>query len=455
MRFFDYLRLGLSGVGAHKKRTFAIGAITGLLFSVIASGIFILQGLEDNVFHKMLQPTNGRLLVMTSVEKYPCGEKCNLGIESAKIKRNIEKYNGNVVNAKIIQTELGAFYKVDSSFLEGMRNPSIDNEVAIVVVTLKTAAGLVNIELPERDAELSEKLKNINDVRARTLKKIITSSTGKKYYIADILPGEVYAGDLSFANIRRGSPLDLVLGQISTGASQNLIIREAEIHSDGKPTPMEKVSGFVQAEDIDSEKMGIVFAEFENLEKAYNYYKDTANYCKKLDRFFGSCDESYKYHVASVISDPLSTYDSFKDIWSVAKNIALALGILAAIIAISTHIRLIAADIKIISLYRAMGASKHQLRLIYFIYLTFLNLVAVASALIVGLISGILLSLSNSLELEQLFTLGFGLESGSIYLVGWNNLALIIVGSAPLLAIISVLLGNGNFKTKDLIQRLK
>ena len=72
-----------------------------------------------------------------------------------------------------------------------------------------------------------------------------------------------------------------------------------------------------------------------------------------------------------------------------------------------------------------------------------------------GLILATLLSLSSGSDLERLFMLGFGVESGGICLVGWNNLVLMIIGSSPLLAVFSVLLGNGIFKTKELAQKLK
>ena len=456
MRLLDYLRLGFSGIKAHKKRAFTVGIITGLLLSVIASGVFILQGLENTALQKMLQPTNGKLMIMTSVEKYACGENCNLENESIKIKQNIEKYGGNVIDVKIAQTEFGVFYKIDDSFLNSIHRSNVGNEVAVVATTLKMAANLANIKLPEQDADISEKLKIINDVRTKTLRKTITSSGGKKYYIAEILPSEVYASDLSFMNTRSGSLLDPILSQINTGLSQNFVIKEAEPKPQNENTSAaERVLGFIQAEDISSEKMGIVFAEFTSLEKAYNYYKDDINYCKKLNHFFGSCSENYKYHVASAFSDPLSTYDNFKNIWLVVKIIALGLGVVAAIITIITHIRLIGADTKIISLYQAMGANKHQLRLIYIIYLTFLNILAAIFALMLGLILATLLSLSIGSDFERLFMLGFGVESGGICLVGWNNLVLMIIGSSPLLAVFSVLLGNGNFKTKELAQKLK
>ena len=123
MRSADYLRLGFAGVKAHKKRAFTVVAIVGLLFSVITAGTFILQGLENMVLETMLEPTKGKILVMSGVDAETCGENCDLKKEVSQINSNIEKYNGKVIQAEVSQTEDCIFYQLrENIFCESAEN---------------------------------------------------------------------------------------------------------------------------------------------------------------------------------------------------------------------------------------------------------------------------------------------------------------------------------------------
>ena len=97
----------------------------------------------------------------------------------------------------------------------------------------------------------------------------------------------MYISSLSLAIIEQGgNPLDLILGQINTGASQNFVIKTAAVEPAVDSDSIEPPSGFVAMEDMDAEEMGIVFAQFENIEAAYKYYQDKVNYCSETDRVF-------------------------------------------------------------------------------------------------------------------------------------------------------------------------
>lgn len=444
MRLVDYLRLGFAGVKAHKKRAFTVVIIVGLLFSVITAGAFILQGLEDIVFAEMLAPTDGKVLVISSVDTKICGESCDVAAEVAEIKKNVERYNGKIIEAEVRQTTDGMFYKLKENVFIGAHGES--GGAAEVAVPLEMAAKLADIEMPERDAEIAEQLDVISEVREKTLGKVVENKTGEKYYIAEILPSGVYANSLSFMSIgQSGNPLDLILGQIRTGVSQSFIIKTAEV----------RASGFVGREDIDTEAMGMVLARFDDMETAYNYYQDKVNYCSETDRIFGTCGKDYKYQVVSAISDPIMTYDNLQNVWLVFKIVAAVLTVIALIIAISTYGRLIGKDMKIIALYHAMGANKRQIRLVYLTYLLMLSIVAVIFSVVVGLVLAIVLSLVNMTDLTQIFALGFGIETSGIWLVGWNNLLWWLAGAMLLTAIVAVALGNGNFTSKELAKKMK
>lgn len=454
MRLTDYLRLGFAGVKAHKKRAFTVVIIVGLLFSIITAGTFILQGLENVALAEMLAPTDGKVLVMSSVDTKICGDNCDIAAEVVEIKKNIERYDGKIIPTTISQTADGMFYKAEEKVFSSEANNTTD--VTRVIVPLGTAANLASIEMQERDAEVADKLATTQEVREKTLGKVVENEAGEKYYIAEILPSGVYANNLSFMNIGQdGNPLNLILGQIRTGVSQNFITKSAKTEPKEDEDDMEQSSGFIAMEDIDAEAMGMVFAQFEDVKAAYNYYQDEANYCSETDRIFSMCGKDYKYQVVSAVSDPLTTYDNLQNVWLIFKIVALVLVIIAIIIAVSTYARLIGKDLKIIALYHALGANGKQIRLVYLTYLLMLNIMTVGFAMVVGLALAAVLSLVNMTSLTRVFALGFGIETESVWLVGWNNLVLGLAGVMIFAAVIAVLIGNGNFANKELAKKMK
>ncbi len=455
MRLTDYLKLGFAGVKAHKKRALTVVVIVGLLFSVVTAGVFVLQGLENAALGAMLAPTKGKVLVMSNVDMEACEEECDLKAEVAEIKSNVKKYNGKLIEAKVSQTADGMFYKLEENVFVNAYGES-DNDVTEVIVPLDTAAKLAGIAMPEQSAEIADKLEVIEQVQNKTLHKIVENKTGERYYITEILPSGVYASNLLFMNIGQdGNPLDLILGQISTGMSQNFITKSADVKPAEDSTGEEQYSGFVAMEDVETEEMGIVFAQFDNIEVAYDYYKDKVNYCSETDRIFSMCSKDYKYQVVSAVSNPLTTYENLQNIWLVFKIVAAVLSAIALIIALSTYARLIGKDLKIISLYHALGATKRQIRIVYVVYLLMLSLMAVGFAILLGLALAATLSIVNMEALKQVWTLAFGTQASEIWLIGWNNLVWWIVGVMMLAPVVAVVLGNGNFTSKELARKMK
>lgn len=455
MKLVDYLKLGFAGVKAHKKRALTVVVIVGLLFSIITAGTFVLQGLENATLTEMLAPTDGKVLVVSSVDPKVCGENCDIAAGVTEIKKNIARYSGDVIEAEVSQTTDGMFYKLKEDVFVGAHGES-DSDVTDVVIPLEVAAKLADIEMPERDAKATEKLSIIKEVREKTLGEVVKNEAGEKYYIAGILPSGVYASNLSFMNIdQSGNPLDLILSQISTGMSPNFIIKSAEVKPEVNNSDEEQRSGFVAMDDVNAEEMGIVFAEFKNIKTAYDYYRDKVNYCSETDRIFSMCGNDYKYQVMTAVSNPLTTYENLQNIWLVFKIVAAVLVVIAVIIALSTYARLIGKDLKIISLYHALGATKGQIRVVYIVYLLMLSVMAVGFAILLGLGLAAVLSMVNMEALSQVWSLAFGVEAEAIWLIGWNNLIWWITGVILLAAVIAVVLGNGNFTSKELAKKMK
>ena len=443
MRMLDYLRLGAAGMKAHKKRALVVVMIVGLLFGVVAAGAFFLQGLEQVALAEMLAPTEGKVLVMSSMDTRACGEDCEVAAEVEKMKEKIGEYGGEVVPAAVRQTAEGMFYVVDEGVFgevfSGVKADSAESEggeAMTVVVPLEVAAELAGIEMPESGASVAERMVAIYKVREAALGRTVESETGARYEVAGILPGGVYATDLSLVYAgQSGNPLNMLFGQVKTGVSQSF--------------------GVGQAEDVDAEAMGMVLAVFEDIEAAEGYYRDEVNYCAEVDRMMGRCSEEYRYQVAAAVADPLGTYDNLQQVWSVFKIAAAVLAAIAVLIALSTYVRLLGGDVKIIALYHAMGATGRQIRLVYLTYLVMLSMLAVGFAVILGLGLAAVLSLVNMAALKEVFAMGFGVVTEEIWLVGWSGVIWWLAGALLVAAVLAVLLGNGNFAGKGLAKKMK
>lgn len=441
MRTLDYLRLGVAGMKAHKKRALVVVMIVGLLFGVVAAGAFFLQGLEKVALAEMLTPTEGKVLVMSSVDTRACGEDCEVAAEVGKIKAKIGEHGGEVVPAAVRQTAEGIFYVVDEGVFRevfsGVKaEASGEDEAMTVVVPLEVAAELAGIEMPESGASVAERMVAIYKVREETLGRTVESETGARYEVAGILPGGVYATDLSLVYVgQSGNPLNMLFGQVKTGVSQSF--------------------GVGQAEDMDVEVTGMVLAVFEDIEAAEGYYRDEVNYCAEVDRMMGRCSEKYRYQVAAAVADPLGTYDNLQQVWSVFKIAVAVLVAIAMLIALSTYVRLLGGDVKIIALYHAMGATGWQIRLVYLTYLVMLSMLAVGFAVILGLGLAAVLSLVNMAALKEMFAMGLGVVMEEIWLVGWSGVIWWLAGALLIAAVLAVLLGNGNFASKGLAKRMK
>lgn len=455
MRTLDYLRLGAAGMKAHKKRALVVVMIVGLLFGVVAAGAFFLQGLEQVALAEMLAPTEGKVLVMSSVDTRACGEDCEVAAEVEKMKEKIGEYGGEVVPAAVRQMAEGMFYVVDEGVFgevfSGVKaEASGEDEAMTVVVPLEVAAELAGIEMPESGASVAERMVAIYKVREAALGRTVESETGARYEVAGILPGGVYATDLSLVYAgQSGNPLNMLFGQVKTGMSQSFGVGAGDGLAEAEAT------GGELAGEVDAEVMGMVLAVFEDIEAAEGYYRDEVNYCAEVDRMMGRCSEEYRYQVVAAVADPLGTYDNLRQVWSVFKIVAAVLAAIAVLIALSTYVRLLGGDVKIIALYHAMGATGWQIRLVYLTYLVMLSVLAVGFAVILGLGLAAGLSLVNMAALKEVFAMGFGVVVEDIWLVGWSEVIWWLAGALLVAAGLAVVLGNGNFASKGLAKRMK
>lgn len=425
MRLTDCLRLGWAEMVAHKRRTVMVIIVVGALFSVVVAGILILQGVENVVLGAMLESTDGEVWVSSSVDTDICGRDCEAEVETAEMLENIMHYGGEIVPVKLIQMAEGDFLmlRVDE------KNNSEEIPMAVPV---RMAMKLIDAKLLGQGATMTERMSDIQRTYDKVLGKTFSISQDERYLVDKILPGSVYVDDLSLGNVGdNNNPLNLVLGQIETGASQNLILNDVEIEGSQ-----------LGEEDI-------IVARFPNIVEAYEYYKDEANYCAKTDRVFGVCGKNYKYKVESIISNPLGAYEVLQNVWQVVSIIIVLLVVIAATIALGTYIRIIGQDAKKIRLYRAMGATKGQLRLTYLVYLEMMSVAVVGFVALVGVFVAVLVSLVNMGDMIAVFALGLGVIRDQIWLLGWNWMLCYIMGVIVGLPVIAILLAKRTFAGED------
>ncbi len=452
MSILDYLRLGSAAIKAHKKRALTVVAIVGILFSTITAGVFILQGVQNIALNEMLAPTGGKVVVMSGVDMRVCDEDCDIPSEIATIKANVEKHSGQIIPATYSQTNDGIFYHLDKEIFN-YQPANTEDDVSEIAISLYNLNKLTGKEMSEHGFSSNLTVTDINNLRDENLHKTVTSRSGKKYYIAGILPGGAGAPSLSLAYVGDShNPLNLLLEQIVLGGSESFIIKPAENSIAEEFPNNERPSGVIEQSNIDTETMGLVFSEFPNLEIAYSYYRDKANYCSEFNRFTGNCGRNYKYQTVAAISDPLTAYENLQAIWKVFKIVAAVLCVIALIIAVSTYVRIIDQDAKIISLYRANGATGMQVRLVYLAYFLLLSCLTILFAIMMGLVLSGVLSLVNQAALQEVFTLGFGeAPINMIWLVGWNNVIWYVIGSMTLAIPATIILCVHQFKHTNLV----
>lgn len=436
MHLSDYLRLSTAIISSHEKQALMIIFIVGLPLILLVASIFIVQGLEDSVMSNLLAPTDGKVLLAISIDQGYCQDNCSLQENLTAIQQNISENNGQLLEARLVSNELGTFLQLPSPTTNLSNLP--DNTI-IIAAAVETAAKLIDFELPELGTDPEPKFAAIEAVKEATLQKTITTSQNETYYLAAFLPSDYFAYNLSFSNFDQDlNPLDLLLANVRTTSSTNLIFGEI-------PASMPS---------INSTEAGIIVAEFPDIQSASNYFYSDINYCSEGDHMLENCNENYRYQVSQVVGSPVHAYRNFQEIWSVLSVFIIVICAIEAIVVVSTYVRLIDKDAKTISLYYAMGANKAQIINIYIFYLLALSFLAVALAILFGALVALIISCTNAEALAQSFILYFTVAN-SPRLIAWNwsiaVIGLFILALAP----ISVLLSLSRFASKNLNKSLK
>ena len=443
MQLLEYLKLGSSGIKIHKKRTFQTIFITGIILCISATLIFVLQGIENTILDKMTSSTDHKILVKTSIESEVCNEMCNMHIKRQQIEQNIKKYNGKIIRTKIFNINNHKFYALKNTKL--LNSDQNNTSVPSISAPIEVIADLIDLKIPNYDENIDNKTNFIKKIYKDILHQKITTKTGEQYYVSNILPSKLFAPNLALSNLNvKNSPLDIIFSQLDASGSINIIEKETKQYIDPNNNETKNL-----------EEDSTIFAEFDNIESAAKYYHNKENYCTKINHIIGNCDKAHKYYVEAVISDPLSVYEKFQNIWSILKISSIILSTLLIIITVCTYTRIIIKEERVISLYQAMRATKIQITKIFTVHLLLLCIATIILSLILAILITVCFNIINKDILQKTLMIGLSINVNNIFIIGWNSIILIPIISLVLSVFLTVIINNQSFSSHKIAQQLK
>lgn len=463
MRIRDFLKLGAANITAHRKRATKVVMIVGVLFGVLLMASMLIQGVENAVLAKMNRPLGGKVLLGTTVNTQYYKEPQAEEIEQERIREKIWQYGGEIIETETYQMAgVGEVAVLPEELVQEAIEVDFAErpaEAVPMVVPVGTVMRWLNIDIPQRDSAERAAAKVIK-AREQALGRTIELGSGQKIYIAGLSSSTAGRSSLSLSGVgQEVNPLNLILGVVPLGSSMNYII------DDGK-TDLEKLIITEEEPEIPEEwlevfpelavpKVERVWAAFPDLATASGYYYDAENYCEQANYAYGVCETEYKYSVTPGFNDPFAVVATFKTVWTVFDVVAVVLAVIGVIVMLTTYLRLVGQDTKVIALYRANGATKGQVVGIYVAYLVMLSLLAAVFAIVLAMVLTLIVNLVNGAVLSQAFTLGLGMPEQAIVLIGLNKweliLAVIMIAVAP----VTVLISLGQFSGKNLARKLK
>ena len=442
MKPLDYLRFSFAGIKIHKKRTAKIVFLTGLIFMVITVITFILQGTENMILKNITSAMDGRIVVKTSIDPDYCVKPCNDNKNLKQIKNNIQKYHGKILNHTSVIIDNQSFYKI-----QGLKNSNDiinhgqpDTSIPSISAPIETILELLDIKMQTPDNQIASKTSFIKDVVNGTLHKVVTTRSGKKVYVSDIYPSNFFSHNLTQPDVNQNQyPLDMIFNQIYSTKSLNIIKTNENSFSNKYD---------IAAPTSENKNTTEVFALFEDILSASNYFHDKQNYCTRIRYALGSCGEDYRYHIESVISDPINTYEKFNEFWSVFRLAVTILSIILIIVTTSTYTRIIAKDKQIISIYKSMYATKRQITTIFTLQLFIICLVTIIFSIALSFIFTLIFNAQNIENIQNTLIVGLSTKVDNVFIFGWNNIILIPIYGLVVSVALTILLNNQSFYPK-------
>lgn len=462
MRIADFLRLGAANITAHRKRVVKVVAIVGVLFGVLLMAEMLIQGIENTVLAEMSRPMGGKILLGTTVNMQHYQEPQAEELELEHIREKIQQYGGEVIETETYQMPgVGEVVALPEGVIkQGIEVSLAERPVEAVpmIVPVGAVMNWLKVSIPQRDSAERAAAKVLK-AREQVLGQTIELENGQKVYVVGLSSSMAGRNSLVLSGVgQEVNPLNLILAVVPLSTSRSFLIKTEGVDL-GKMVIEEKSEippeMLEQFPELAAPEMEAVWAVFPNLATASEYYYDVENYCERANSAYGVCEPEYKYLVTPGFNDPFEVTRVFKNVWIVFGVVAGVLMAIGIIIMLTTYLRLVRQDTKVIALYRANGATRAQTVGIYMVYFLMLSVLAVGFVLVLGVVLALLVSLVNGTALSQAFTLAMGMPERTIILIGMNRWVLIIAGAMLAVAPVTVLLSLGQLSGKNLARKLK
>lgn len=450
MRILDCAKIGWASIWGQRRRTLMVVIVVGALFSVMMAATLVLKGTEKIVVRAETQKTQGKVLLLVTVDQLACGNDCNYVVELERARELVDGYGGEAVEGKLYRGVAGTFYAAPDILAVERTLASEDDNVAIVAISTDVARRYLKLNL-QSDMSASQKLRVMEEVARRVAIEPIVyngmigagvdEGANEVYRVMELLPSGVGVNSLSLSEVGDDyNVLNLVLNDLQTGGSLNFVLQP---------------SVEMLATELAMSEVGQIWAVFPDVAAATKFTHDKANACSEVAASMGNCRKEYRFKVQPALANPLVNAQSFAAAWSLLHGFMMVFALVAAVVVLTTFLRLMYGDAKTVALYRALGARQIDIYQLQLVYLLMISLMAVGLALIVAFILVLALNWANQTLLMQIFSLGFGERVEQIWLVGFSPEIAWLVGMMVSLAPVGVLMASPAFSAKGLARKLK
>lgn len=319
------------------------------------------------------------------------------------------------------------------------------DDVIPVIVYTSYAEDILDLEPLPKNSSLEEKHDRLNflyqHAPGTTFSGTATDeliSYNIDYQIVGLVPNEDQISTNSGSNINLPSVL---LASITNSSYYDMLIPSSFVNSE--------VLNYYQKADLSLLGTADFMVKFGDASDASSFIRE--NSCNYTEN---NCSDLY---MSEFITSRVALYDIAELANAFITYIALFFGLIATFIMIGTLSRVIDDERQATAIYRAVGASKSNIRQIYFIYTLILSALSALFALVIGLAGSVLLHLfyADSLTLSAYSLYGIVESSNQVYLTGFDARILGVLVAIFIAGLISVLLSNDKITSKNIVKDIK
>lgn len=463
LKLGDAWRLSWASITGHKARSLLMVLTITILFGAVLGVSCVLQGLENTVVAASVIPTEGEVYALTrygSKDESMLESEDKLVLSPASLDERyvvprLEKYHGG---------QIGTLWTLQvGGTLEAVSKAVVEKYITVDLA--KVPEDRIPVILPRKDMDYREYGGLQEEIDTR-------------YYVVGALPeiGKMAFGNSAGQETTGFNLWDYVIGNGSgrvwlpwlvddgSGKVERYFQEKAEerwqeyrrmyeqsVLKDPESTEEDRQWMYEQMMNtaVSSSKVPVV--RFANP-------ADAAAYTLKIGKDaseFGNYDDTH-YWSYGLFSDTLAVVQRFALWKKMLIVLELVLLVVAVVIATLTFGHMIDQDAATIALYRAMGATKLEIMLVYLCYLIELCVIALGVCLVMALGMAGVTALMGARELGQKLQEFYHLaEVPKVGFVGLNWVTWTVVGAIFAIAPVTLVLADRHFSPRNIARKLK